>query len=83
MSRFIQLEAREREHKEAQGSWKSVATAIGDGWIGQLWKRETPTGDLFRISQHYPTGDHGHPNWMQIAARRKVFIRWPSGSPKA
>ena len=83
MSRFTQIEARERESAEAKGPWKSVATAIGGGWIGQLWKRESPEGDLFRISREYPEGDHGHANWMQLAKRRKVFIRWPSGTPQA
>ena len=83
MSRFTQIEARARESAEAKGPWKSVATAIGDGWIGQLWKRESPEGDLVRISREYPEGDHGHANWMQLAKRRKVFIRWPSGTPQA
>ena len=83
MSRFTQIEARARESAEAKGPWKSVATAIGDGWIGQLWKRESPEGDLFRISHRYPVGEHGYAHWMQVAARRKVFIRWPSGSPQA
>ena len=83
MSRFTQIEARERESAEAKGPWESVATAIGDGWIGQLWKRESPEGDLFRISHEYPEAPHGHANWMQLAKRRKVFIRWPSGTPQA
>ena len=83
MSRFTQIEARARESAEAKGPWKSVATAIGSGWIGQLWKLSTPEGDLYQLSRQYPSGDHGHANWMQVAARRKVFIRWPSGAPQA